>query len=331
MSPLSCSISILVARTDIPFMMHTIPHLMRVCNFPFSERVLCVDTAPLSGDKVNRPGIGTLDQLRDCCRELVGQGIVDHAVDIDYAESYCDRVFQKHFQQTIRHTHNYKGYPILGSIFAIERAESDYLLRFDSDMLLHQEPGYSWVEVAMQLMEDVPEIVAIRPLTGPPAQEGKLHAYLPYHHDPRGFYSFKFFSSRAYLINRKRFDQLLPLAPLWRPYRQQLLNWLPNRLKTVLNYRTGKGFLDSWEVMVSRRLEETQYVRAVLDSPNAWTLHPVDRSPQFIQALPDIIQKIEAGWYPPEQAGQYDLQSKYWLEASNLDTLKSLCGADNKH
>jgi hypothetical protein len=328
MPPLSCSVSILVARTDIAFMMHTIPHLLRMCNFPFSERVLCVDTAPLSGDKVNRPGVGTLDQLRDCCGELLSRGIVDHVVDIDYAESYRDRAFQKHFQQKIRHTHNYKGYPILGSIFAIERATSDYLLRFDSDMLLHQSPNYNWVEAGMQLMEDVPEIVAIRPLTGPPSQEVKLHSYLPYHHDSRGFYSFKFFSSRAYLINRKRFDQLLPLAPLWRPYRHQLLNSLPNKLKTVLNYRTVKGFLDSWEVMVSQRLEETQYVRAVLDSPNAWTLHPIDRSPQFIQALPAIIQKIETGWYPPDQAGLYDLQSRCWLEALNCGVHKNLCSAD---
>ncbi|WP_277882143.1 hypothetical protein [Oculatella sp. FACHB-28] len=41
--------------------------------------------------------------------------------------------------------------------------------------------------------------------------------------------------------------------------------------------------------MVSRRLEETEYVRAVLGSPKAWTLHPIDRKPKFIKALPDII------------------------------------------
>jgi hypothetical protein len=309
----SCSISILVARTDIPFMMHTIPHLMRSCDFPFTERVLCVDTAPLSGDKVNRPGIGTLEQLRAYCDELLNSGVVDKVVDIDYAESYRDRVFNKHFNRKIRHTHNYKGYPILGSVFAIEQAESDYVMRFDSDMMLHQDSDYNWIKAGIELMESVPEVMSIRPLTGPPSPTAKLHPYLPYHHDSRGFYSFKFFSSRAFLIQRKRFDQLLPLSVLWRPYRHKLLDYLPNDFKTFLNYQTGKGYLDSWEVMVSRRLEETQYVRAVLDSPKAWTVHPIDRSPQFIQALPDIIQKVEAGWYPKEQAGLYDLQLKYWL------------------
>ena len=40
--------------------MHTIPHLVRMSNFNFIQRVLFMDTAPLSGDKVTRPGIGTL-------------------------------------------------------------------------------------------------------------------------------------------------------------------------------------------------------------------------------------------------------------------------------
>ena len=44
----------------------------------------------------------------------------------------------------------------------------------------------------------------------------------------------------------------------------------------------------------------------------AWTIDPKDRSAEFIGALPNIIEKIEAGYYPLEQAGHYDLISKYW-------------------
>lgn len=309
----SCALSILVARTDLPFMMHTIPHLVKISKFPFSERVLCIDTAPLSGEKVNRPGIGTLEQLRDCCDQLLKAGVVDRVVDIDYSQTYHDRVYHKHFGSRIRPTHNYKGYPILGTIFHIESVQGDYMLHYDSDMLLYQHPDYSWVEEGIKLMQNHPEVMAIRPLTGPPTEDGKLYQVVPYEQDPEGFYKFKFFSSRLYLIDRKRFDKLLPLPIVWRPYRQKILDLLPVQLKTMLNNVTGKGSLDSWEIMVSNQLEATRYVRAVLDSPKAWTLHPKDRSPEFIQALPEIIKKIEAGWYPPEQAGYYDLQSQYWL------------------
>lgn len=309
----SCSLWILVARTDLPFLRQTLPHLVRMSQFPFCEKVLAVDTAPLSGDKLLRPGIGTLEQLKECCNEFLEAGIIDRIVDINYSKSYQDQVYRKHFGCPIQPTHNYKGYPILGTIFHIEEAQGDYFLHYDSDMLLYQEPGYNWIEEGIKMMEENPEIVAIRPLTGPPKGDGEMYQQYPYQYNPKGFYTFKFFSSRVYLINKKRFDQLLPLPILWRSYKNTFLNSLPLVAKNWMNVTTQKGKLDSWEVMVSNQLERTEYIRAVLESPKAWTLHPKDRSPEFLQALPQIIQKIESGSYPPEQAGHYDLLLQYWL------------------
>jgi hypothetical protein len=65
--------------------------------------------------------------------------------------------------------------------------------------------------------------------------------------------------------------------------------------------------------MVSKQLEKSHYYRGVLADSQAWTLHPKARSPKFIEALPQIIERIEKGEYPPEQAGHYDLISKLWL------------------
>lgn len=309
----SCSLSILAARTDLPFLMQTVPHIVRGCNFQFSDRLLAVDTAPLSGDKVNRPGIGTLDELRQCCHQLKDAGVVDRVEDIDYSDSYRQEVYRKHFGLPIRNSHNYKGYPILGTIFSIENPQTDYLVHFDSDMLLHSEPDYSWVEEGIKLLQQNPDVIAVRPLTGPPTSDGSIHQQVDYEYDRNGFYRFNFFSSRVYLIDCKRFEKLLPLPALWRSYNKKILNRLPNGIKTMLNYLTNKGQLDSWEVMVSRRLEETKYVRATMESPKAWTIHPKDRSPEFLEALPDIIKYIEAGWYPMAQAGYYDLDLKSWL------------------
>ena len=309
----SCSLWILVARTDIPFMMHTIPHLIRMSNFSFQERVLVIDTAPLSGDKLARPGIGTLDELRERTKQLLAAGVVDRVVDIDYDPHYRDRVYKKHFGTPIRCTHNYKGYPILGTIFTIEEPQTDYMLHFDSDMLMYQQADYSWVKEGMQLMDAHPEIMSLRPLTGPPREDDTLYQSKHYQKDPDGFYKFKFFSSRVYLINRKQFNKLLPLPIIWRPYRQKIMEKFPLKLQNTLNYLTGKGKLDSWEIMVSKQLEETEYFRGVLANPKAWTIHPQERSPQFITALPEIINKIEAGGYPQEQAGHYDLISNLWI------------------
>ena len=271
----TCSLSIMVARTDIPFMMHTIPHLLRTCNFPFKQRMLAVDTAPLTGDKVNRPGIGTIEQLRAYCDQLLSSGVVDTVVDFNYSDDYRQKVYRQHFGSHIKPTHNYKGYPILGTIFSIEEpAESDYLLRFDSDMLLYQAQDYSWIEEGIKLLQKYPEVMFIRPLAGPPTDDNSLKQAAQ-KRDPAGFDRFKTFGSRVYLIDRKRFDQLLPLPILWRPYKRKFMNWLPTSLQTASNLLTGKGKLESWEVMVSQRLQQTNYVRVNMNSPKAWTLHPI--------------------------------------------------------
>jgi hypothetical protein len=142
--------------------------------------------------------------------------------------------------------------------------------------------------------------------------DGTLYQQKNYQYDTDGFYKFKFFGSRVYLINKKTFDQILPLPIVWRAYKQKFFNNLPNNLQTLLNYTFNKGKLDSWEIMVSKKLENTEFWRGVLADKRAWTLHPKDRSPAFIQALPDIIKRIEAGEYPEEQAGHYDLISELW-------------------
>ncbi len=313
MTVATCSLWILVARTDVPFIRQTIPHLVRMSNFPFQEKVLAIDTAPLSGDKIMRPGIGTMEDLRNCCDQLLKLGVVDRLVDINYNQDYQKKVYLKHLGSVISQTHNYKGYPILGTIFTIEDSGTDYMVHFDSDMLMYQKTDFSWIKESIQLMEKNPEIISMRPLTGPPQENGEIYQKFTYEKDSDGVFKFKFFSSRVYLINRKRFEKLLPLPIIWRSYRQKIFNNLPNFLQTRLNYITGKGKLDSWEIMVSKQLEKTQYYRGVLADAQAWTLHPKDRSVEFIKTLPEIIARIEVGEYPPQQAGHYDLISQLWF------------------
>ncbi|NET31594.1 MAG: hypothetical protein F6K19_06290 [Cyanothece sp. SIO1E1] len=309
----SCSLSILVARTDIPFMMHTIPHLVKMCNFPFSQRMLVVDAGELSGDYPNRPGIGTLEQLRACCHQLLTSGVVDKVVDIDFSPAYRDRIYRKHFTGYVQETHNYRGAPVLGYIFCIEEVDSDYVLYFDCDMLLYQRAEFNWIEAGIQLMEKHSNILDVLPLSGPPC-EGRGHAYQAddCDWDSSGFYRFKRFTSRKFLLNRQRFENFLPLKAEWLPSRKKP-RWMPASLETTLSQFTGKGGLQRWENMMSYRLQTTPYFRADLDSPAAWTLHPRGHGPDFVQALPGIIERVEAGDYPIEQAGYYDLLLKYWL------------------
>ena len=65
--------------------------------------------------------------------------------------------------------------------------------------------------------------------------------------------------------------------------------------------------------MVSEALKASGYIRADLKNPDSWTLHTPDHGAEFVKNLPQIIQKVEAGWFPESQAGDYDMILKDWI------------------
>ncbi|WP_009543517.1 hypothetical protein [Crocosphaera subtropica] len=321
------SLWILVARTDVPYMLKTIPHLIRSCNYPFVERVLAMDTAPLIGDKRYRYDIGSQEQLDQACQTLIDQGMMDRVAKIDYHPERIKTIYEKYFgaqqaPQMLNHTHNWKGSTVYASLYCIEAAKSDYYLHFDADMLLHQDPGYDWITEGIKLMDSVPTIATIRPFCGPPHPEEKIIHAPNFYRDERGFYGHKFFSMRAYLVDRKRFVQLSPIPlmwkypPLWSRHLPQPLQFLAAKIERKLRKSKGsvQGAIESFEPMTSKKLSETDFVRANLSSTQAWTIHPPKHTAQFIQALPQLIKLIEQGKYPLEQAGYYDLVLESWQD-----------------
>lgn len=290
-------LSILVARPDAPFMLHTIPHLVKACNYPFIRRSLILDHAPLNRSFVNRPNIGDLSQLRDCCDKLLKSGIVDEVIDIDYSETRRAQIYNKHFGSDIKHTHDGRGSSIYGFIFSIEEAQADYVVHFDSDMLLCQQAGFDWIDCGIKLLWRRPEIMIVNPLPGPPIDDGTLYQLAPYQYDSQGFYRFQCFSSRVFLIDKQRFDLLLPL---------------PLEL-------TADGKLSKWEDLITTNLRDRSYIRADIGLSNAWTLHPNDHSSDFVSCLPKIVERVEAGWYPDEQAGHYDLKLGAWMRQLGIE------------
>jgi hypothetical protein len=297
MKSFNCELSLTIARTCVPYMLQVVPHLIKVCGYPFSRRSLIVDHAPLSANYAHLPNLADLSQLRDCCDKLLETSVIDKVIDIDYSYTRRAQIYNKHFGRDVRQTHDWRGTPIYSYIFSIEEAQADYLLHFDSDMLLYQQEGFNWIERGIELLQEHSDVMVVNPLAGPPSSDGVLYQIEPYQHDSRGFYRFKAFSARVFLLDRKRFDSLLPLHP---------------------QSRTD-GKLIFWEQMVTARIRETPFVRVDLDSPQAWSLHPNDHSADFITALPKIIERVEEGWYPPEQSGYYDLRLGAWMRHLGID------------
>jgi hypothetical protein len=208
-----------------------------------------------------------------------------------------------HLGKTYSETHCFRGYPIHGSFRQFHNHGSEYVLHLDCDMIFHEEPEYSWIKEGIKLMEQNPDIACVLPRGGPPTDNGSLHqGTTEYKVDnERHAYLFKNFTSRHYLVHRKRFMELLPMKPLWLSWREPLKSMF-----------FGNGKMLCWESMVEHAMEGSSFWRADLMSHKAWSIHPGERSEKFHNMLPHVINRINQGEYPNEQAGHFDLILDSW-------------------
>ena len=314
----NCSLWFLAAVTDVKFLEITIPHLVRMSKYPFVEKVIAIDTKPLSGHKTLYPDIGSIRELFSICNKLKKMGVIDDVYEIDYSKTYRRSIYKKHLNcPSLKTTHNYKGYPVLGSMFSIDMAKGEYFLHYDSDMLLYQREGFSWVEKGIEILEENPEVLWVRPQAGP--QGRRKNYYLDQckaRKMPAGYYRLNdSFASRCFLVHKKRFESILPTDLIWAKKQGRIKDRLPRCIVEAYYNLTGKGLLESWEIIVGEKAREKNMMRADIADNNAWTLHPVVRGQDFIQLLPEVISRVEKGWYPPEQEGEYDLKFDAWEKA----------------
>jgi hypothetical protein len=300
-SSATCTLSINICVTDLPYINYTVPHLVRSCNYPFTEKMLVIDTAPMKGRYRNRV-LPSLSELEVAAEKLVDQGYIDAIAKVDYRLEIREPIIKKHLGRASWETHDFRDAPIYAYLFAYEAAQSDYFLHFDADMLLHQAEGFSWIDEAIDCFRQNSEVLTVTPLPGPPAQALKLkQRETAYTANPRGFFEFKEFTARRYLLDRRRLDSVLPIPLSYISWKRQLVSQV-----------TRKSAMERWEGMMTNHLNTSQYIRADLATSQAWTLHAIDHGTRFLELLPDIITRIEKGDYPPEQAGDYDLQLDLW-------------------
>jgi hypothetical protein len=175
-------------------------------------------------------------------------------------------------------------------------------------MIFYEAPGFSWIQKGIKIMEENEDILCVLPRGGPPTKDGYLHQGTTLYEvdGKRGLYLFKNFTSRHYLIHRERFLSLLPLKPLWLSWREPIKSRL-----------FGNGKMLCWESMVEEALTKSDMWRADLMTDQAWSLHPGDRSEEFYQLLPQIIDSVNRNEFPEKQRGHFDLRLSGWKHFLN--------------
>ena len=89
-------------------------------------------------------------------------------------------------------------------------------------MIVYQSPDYSWIDEAIQLMEENLDILCVLPLSGSSRADGKLfQAYNIYSYDSdRDAYLLKDFISRIFVLNKERVLSLCPMKISWLSWRE---------------------------------------------------------------------------------------------------------------
>ena len=287
--------------------MATLPPLVDMCQKANAHIQVVADASSPSGVLGNILEQDEFEKLLKILHEINSNNAFD--IQIEKHNKKETRTFnRKQFGKCLNETHCFRGYPIVGSIKQFFESDSEYVLHIDCDMLFYEEKNISWILQAISIMEQNPDLLCILPKGGPPTPDGSLHqGSTTYSTDnERGIYLFKNFTSRYYLIHKKRFLDLLPLKPIWLSWREPIKSQF-----------LGKGKMLCWESMVERALEKSDLRRADLLTNQAWSLHLGDRSGQFYQLLPQIINSVKLNKFPDEQRGHFDLRLNHWKDFLN--------------
>jgi hypothetical protein len=272
-------------------------HLQKTFGHLVSETLLILDTLPPAhAHEVERLNQVVAITMRDAESTRV--------VDLGREAHRFPVWAQKHFGSPIQEPRDYRGVPLFGWIAGLEHATTKYVLHCDSDVLVHCAAGYDWLGAAIQLIEGSKDAMFIAPLPGPPSGNGVLYGQLVQpKKDENGNFRFSTFSSRRFLASKSRLEQLLPCAPLYR-----------SPVRRMLMMAGGPSAIVPWESSVGEALQQSgKWHRVHTADPRCWTMHCADHTQQWIEGLPSIISRVERGWFPPQQAGKYDLILTEWV------------------
>jgi hypothetical protein len=288
------TLQINLAPTDLPHAQHILPHQLRQLGRQVEEILLVVDLHRSRGRYAEAweerlPGLRAL--IERCCAEY------PHArsVDVDYSDDVAARISRAYFGGGRMPAKDWNGAPFYAYFFGLDNAQHDHIFHMDSD-LLYGGGSQTWVDEAVRLLAERPDVLICSPLPGPPRADGRLvsredHASLAYRADG--------LSTRLFLLDRRRFERRIGELELTQPSARH--RWQA-RADGNPPYDTAE---EVWsKAMVKHDLRRVDFLGA---APGLWSLHPPHRSPLFYNRLPALIAQVQAGDVPDAQRGDHDM------------------------
>src|SRR5438132_11432906 len=270
------TLQINIAAIDAPYAKYNVPHLARAHRAAAREIILTIDRCKPQRTRQTDPDLRCkepefshkLDDLEAVGEQLSADRVVYRVVVLRGDDPWLAQVTRKYSGRWVPETHDYGGRPITGYWAGIEAAKTRYVIHYDGDMFLHQEPGFDWAVHALPFLDKQPDAVSATPrLTAPYASRipygdsASCHEGVALAPIEGGWIQF-FFSTGVFVIDRRKFERYLPLARGGALAEQLAVKWL------------RRGFPRSAEKMYWTTVGGAGGYRLVLSTENAWVLHP---------------------------------------------------------
>lgn len=284
----------LVTDRDLPVAEHMLEHQLRRLAHLCAEVIVSVNRFPTPTAPV-----GPMNSLLNALSE---QFPTMRAVEIDGSEEARRCVSDAFFDGQPYPLFDFKGTPIHALLIQILRATQPHYLHLESDMLLGGDIE-QWLPAAVEAIDDDGRLIAINPLGGPPRADGVYStpsASLQRYGGHDGFVVTTM-NTRVFLIDREAFvRRLSPIAVHG-----------PRDIRTRFNsiVRGARG-ADLLERLMTERMAQRSLLRFDLGGPSespAWTLHPLYKTPTYVAALSDVIDRVERNDVPDGQRGEFDV------------------------
>ena len=308
------TLQINVAAVDLGYAAHIVPALARSHRAAVDEIILTVDFCKPQKTRLTDPAVRckepeftqAVETLQALGEQLVRDRVIDRVLCLKPGDPWLADVTRKYSGSWIPETHDYGGRPITGYWAGIEAAKTRYVIHYDGDMFLYQDPGFDWAAHAIPLLARQDLAVSASPRLTPPYTSkinygdcASIHEGVPFLPVEGGWKQY-FFSTRVFVIDRQKLEMHLPLAR-GRVLAEQLL------VKTL-----RRGFPRSAEKMYWTTVGGAGGYRVILSTERAWVLHPNWKPAHYASLVPAILEKVAANQFPDAQLGNSEIQLEAW-------------------
>ena len=332
------TLQINLSAGDLGYAKMTVPVLVNAHRLHAAEKLAIVDCCRPQKTQVVDPDrrfpepefTRRVAQICNMAEELKVAGYFDRIVYLYPNDALRDQVSRKYLRGIIRETHDAGGVTLFGYLAAWEIPTTRYVLHYDADMLLYQECGFDWAVEAKRLMQKDKRVVSASPRLCPPLKtEQAIQKVKVYSRKNKGRNCIPseggwlndWFSNRCFLIDRDRLRDCLPLLKgrfLW---------------ETILRKFLNRGYPPSSEMMLFHRLCDVGGWRLVLNTEQAWLLHPLgpDKLRRYLELLPEILHAISEKHFPEEQRGFENINLNAWENFLNNGSVQSTQKVEKAH